>query len=903
MRKRALPLFNSFLLVLLVFLCVSHADALASVSGTLSTGLTWEISDANVLTVSGAGAIGDDMPWKAYSDQVVEVVLNPGVTAIGEAAFYEFSQLEKVTLPTTLQTIGDGAFVGCSKLSQMPLNEGLVRIGEYAFQNTALTSIRIPSSVTEINEYSFAVLEGTLQSIDVDPGNALYASVDGVLFSKDGKTLIAYPRAREADAYAIPPTVTAVGDYAFWNARVREVSIPYGVQVLGNGAFYRSYITSLVLPDSITEVGDFLCHDCANLVSVKLGAGLKKLNYRAFRNCSTLTNLDLGTTVEELDSQAFYNCTSLMHIDLPEGLIKINSQAFYRTDLTNVRVPASVTFIGEDAFPEDAVLEFARPLTQDYDGSYSYIDIASIPVEAQEDYTAAFDVLKLVNKERKKQGLSALEMDASLLESAMMRGAELGVFFSHTRPNGQVCFSANRKMNAENIAASFASPKQVMEGWMNSPGHRANILGDGFTCIGIGSVVVDGVRYWAQCFSSDAPVVAKISDYANHSKVVQVGLLTEDLSNIKESEVYEILTSPKSVEVEVGESQEVKLGVNNTFALMWTKNEHLKFTSTDESVCTVNRKGNVQGVSAGSAKICIFSKEESDKVLIEVPVKVTEKKAEVSKHYAVDGLRYTVTEIKGKNGKATLSGVVSNGITSIAVPNTVTISGVKCKVTVIGKGACKGLKKLKEVTIGKEVSQIESEAFANCKKLKKITFAGTGIKKIGERAFKGISAKAIFIAPNKKATAYKKLLTKTTGFTSNMQVKPKSAKGTDAVLPKKGAKATVGAFQYKVTKSSKTKGTVQLVGIAKKTAASYKIPATVKIGKYKFSVTGIAKNTWKGCKRVKTIALPKSITKIEKKAFPTAGKLTVTVPKAQRIKLSKLVKQSGAGKNVNVKVR
>ncbi len=119
-----------------------------------------------------------------------------------------------------------------------------------------------------------------------------------------------------------------------------------------------------------------------------------------------------------------------------------------------------------------------------------------------------FQVLDLVNKERAANGLSALVMDGGLMDSAKVRASEITQYFSHTRPNGESCFTAwpdsqhGKYYLGENIAAGQTSPQAVVNAWMNSPGHRANILNANFT--GLGAYVVktdDGYGYyWVQCF-------------------------------------------------------------------------------------------------------------------------------------------------------------------------------------------------------------------------------------------------------------------------------------------------------------------------------------------------------------------------------------------------------------------
>lgn len=129
---------------------------------------------------------------------------------------------------------------------------------------------------------------------------------------------------------------------------------------------------------------------------------------------------------------------------------------------------------------------------------------ATQDVSGTERYDYAFQVLEIVNKERASVGASPLTMDRDLLSAAMLRTAETVVSFSHTRPNGEKCYTASSKMSGENIAMGSgglsATPAQVMDQWMNSPGHKSNILDTSFQSIGIGCIVTSSGTYWVQCF-------------------------------------------------------------------------------------------------------------------------------------------------------------------------------------------------------------------------------------------------------------------------------------------------------------------------------------------------------------------------------------------------------------------
>ena len=112
-------------------------------------------------------------------------------------------------------------------------------------------------------------------------------------------------------------------------------------------------------------------------------------------------------------------------------------------------------------------------------------------------------VVEIVNAERKKQNLTPLSIDESLMKSCDVRVKELVEKFSHTRPDGSTCYTSieiDYNAAAENIAYGQNSAQAVMTGWMNSEGHRNNILSDKYTHIGVGCYENDNRLYWVQLF-------------------------------------------------------------------------------------------------------------------------------------------------------------------------------------------------------------------------------------------------------------------------------------------------------------------------------------------------------------------------------------------------------------------
>lgn len=140
--------------------------------------------------------------------------------------------------------------------------------------------------------------------------------------------------------------------------------------------------------------------------------------------------------------------------------------------------------------------------------SFGQQAVQSVSYDAPELEKYAEEVAVLVNKERLSNGLQPVKLSPKLSKAANIRAEELKTSFSHTRPDGTSCFTAMSELGityrsaAENIAYGQKNPENVMNAWMNSSGHRANILNKNMEYIGVGVVYRNGVYYWSQFFAS-----------------------------------------------------------------------------------------------------------------------------------------------------------------------------------------------------------------------------------------------------------------------------------------------------------------------------------------------------------------------------------------------------------------
>ena len=164
------------LFTLIVAICATTL-AWADDSGSCGENVTYSfVESTGILTISGTGTMEDftsasKVPWNAYLSSIKKVVINNGVTSIGQYAFYGCTGLTSVTIPNSVTSIGRYAFSGCTGLTSITIGNGVTSIEGVAFRNcTGLTSITIPNSVISIEDHAFYGCTG-LTSMTVEATN------------------------------------------------------------------------------------------------------------------------------------------------------------------------------------------------------------------------------------------------------------------------------------------------------------------------------------------------------------------------------------------------------------------------------------------------------------------------------------------------------------------------------------------------------------------------------------------------------------------------------------------------------------------------------------------------------------------------------------------------------------
>ena len=218
--KKVISLFLSLTMLLSIVSVIdfsAFADTLTT--GNCGDNVTYSFDESTgVLTISGTGDMKQwpeyDSPWCADT-RIKTLIIDEGVTSIGDRAFQDCRNLSNVKLPNSLTLIYNDAFSNC----------------------TSLASVIIPDSVTSIGDDAFLGCI-SLKSIEISDNNKNYSSVDGVLFNKNKSVLVIYPAGKTDSVYSIPNSVTSIGNSAFSECtNLSNITITDSVISIGDLAF------------------------------------------------------------------------------------------------------------------------------------------------------------------------------------------------------------------------------------------------------------------------------------------------------------------------------------------------------------------------------------------------------------------------------------------------------------------------------------------------------------------------------------------------------------------------------------------------------------------------------------------------------------------------------------------
>ena len=355
MKKKLLSIVLALSMICALVPIMASAETTAT-SGTCGENVTWTLSDDGTLTISGTGDM-EDYSYGNYSpfernQSIKTVVIENGVTSIGNMMFYYTTSLKSVTIPDSVTSIGNTAFAYCWGLKGITIPDSVKSIGSLAFYDcNDLTNITIPNSVIVI-------------------GNSAFENCDNLT------------------NIIISNSVTDIGETAFRNCKkLTDIKLSNSLTSIPKDMFVQCYaLTNVTIPNSVTSIGEQAFEYCNSLASIIIPKGVESIGSRAFTGCSSLKeiNADLNnqnyssidgilfskdnTTlvrcpegkknsyeipdgVTNIGEQAFYNCTNLTSIEIPNGVTQIGGNSFaYCENLVSIGIPKSVTSIGAGAF-------------------------------------------------------------------------------------------------------------------------------------------------------------------------------------------------------------------------------------------------------------------------------------------------------------------------------------------------------------------------------------------------------------------------------------------------------------------------------------------------------------------------------------------------------------------------
>ena len=264
-----------------------------------------------------------------YCDSLTNITLPDSITYIADNIFGGCYSLTGVVIPDSVTSIGDGAFAKCKSLTNVTIPDSVTSIGDRAFSYcSSLTGVVIPDSVTSIGDCAFAGC-ASLTDIAVSEGSPYFCSQEGVVYSKDKKTIIAYPAGRESTTYAIAEGVTDIAGAFGGCTSLTAISIPESVTGIGSYAFSEcTNLMEITIPEHVTSIGDSAFWDCAKLESLAIPDCVTSIGAGAFRGCESLKSIAVPNGVTIIAERTFDGCKSLESITIPDTVTAVEGWAF-----------------------------------------------------------------------------------------------------------------------------------------------------------------------------------------------------------------------------------------------------------------------------------------------------------------------------------------------------------------------------------------------------------------------------------------------------------------------------------------------------------------------------------------------------------------------------------------------
>jgi hypothetical protein len=370
-------------------------------------------SNGSTINPYSYGGFGAQLISNEYIDGVGIMTFNGAVTSVGNAAFYNRTQLTSITLPEGVTSIGGDAFRNCSQLTSITISEGVTSIGSRAFENCPqLTSISIPEGVTCIDDYAFwrcsqlsvVTLPESVTSIGksaFNDTNLKTLTIPKNVTNVGNNFVSSYSLQKLTVLPLIPPL--ADDNLFYGSATSFPVYVPYesinayktasgwkttSSKFFGIGEtrfYYTSSDGKIVTPSHPESFGPtLLSNEYVNGTGVMTFDGVvTRVGEYAFYNCSRLVSLEIPNSITTIEACAFYNCSSLACIEIPNSITTIGAKAFSLcSSLQSVTIPENVASIGSEAWSDCSGLAsiIVRPTIPPAGGSRMFSNTNLCPI-------------------------------------------------------------------------------------------------------------------------------------------------------------------------------------------------------------------------------------------------------------------------------------------------------------------------------------------------------------------------------------------------------------------------------------------------------------------------------------------------------------------------------------------
>lgn len=533
------------------------------------------------------------------------------VTIIAGEAFLNNDNITSVTIPGSVQVIGYHAFDGCTELERVifedPTDGADMIIRLDAFANCPkLTECEIPAVASYVTANVFKGCS-SMEKITVHPQNPYYFTDDnGVMFGPwvdEGEpqyddpnlTLTAYPSGREG-AYSIPEsvhgrTVNRIWAGAFKNAeKLTDIEIPETLKIIGGNAFENSGLTDVTIPDTVETINSGAFEDCTKLTHVKLPKNLTSIPHSIFKGCTSLSSIEFPNAATNIEMYAFDDCKSLTNLILPDGIVNITLAAFEGcTNLQRVVIPSSVT-----GFPNDDTLGAYDMFPDSPRSLVVYVEKGSTgerwAVNNVADWGYQYEVLDsvsdlddvdfgnfyLINLDKKVKVAGDFSINSHLTVNEINSGDEYNAF------------KAKSENGILKVYEVSATPDTESDSYTISIG-----LPDGYS--------KNAKLYYYE----NGKAVEISSSQVSKTFTVQTdslgyfAVIDSSISGGDDNDVTKVTLNKNSADMKKGD----KLQLSATVLPQTATNKSITWESSDNTVATVDSKGVVTAVAAGSAKI------------------------------------------------------------------------------------------------------------------------------------------------------------------------------------------------------------------------------------------------------------------------------------------------------------